>query len=237
MPATTSGHPIGGDAMQHRASVAITSASLLVFGFAIACGGGEPPPSPPSSAAQTGSDAQPSSAATTPEPPAGNGVALEQPAAKGSVVDAGGLRFELPPTFEREPPASEMRLAQAIVKGEAGAAELAVFHFGAGQGGSVEANFERWLAQVQRPAGAAGPQRGKLTAGTFEVQWIEAAGTMLPSGMGPGPQTPQPGSRLLGAVVEGAGGPWFFKLTGPDATVSAAREPFLAMLRGLRAAE
>jgi hypothetical protein len=152
------------------------------------------------------------------------------------VVEAAGLRFALPPSFEREPPASEMRAAQAVVRGEAGPAQLAVFHFGAGQGGSVEDNLERWLAQVERPAGAAEPARGKFTAGPFEVQWVEAAGTMLPSGMGAGPTTPQPGSRLLGAVVEGAGGPWFFKLTGPDATVAAAREGFLSMLRDLQAA-
>jgi hypothetical protein len=128
-----------------------------------------------------------------------------------------------------------MRLAQAVVAGEAGPAELAVFHFGAGQGGSVEANFERWLAQVERPQGSAEPERGAFEAGGLRVQWIDASGTLLPSGMGTGPKTPQPGSRLLGAVVEGAGGPWFFKLTGPAPTVAEAREPFLAMLRGASA--
>jgi hypothetical protein len=49
-----------------------------------------------------------------------------------------------------------------------------------------------------------------------------------------GPAEPQPGSRLLAAVVEGPGGPWFFKTTGPDETVAAARADFLAMLRAAR---
>jgi hypothetical protein len=40
--------------------------------------------------------------------------------------------------------------------------------------------------------------------------------------------------RLIGAVVEGPGGPWYFKLTGPDATVTAQKEAFLAMLRAVK---
>jgi len=31
---------------------------------------------------------------------------------------------------------------------------------------------------------------------------------------------------LLGAIVETPGGPWFFKMTGPRATVEAARRGF-----------
>ena len=100
---------------------------------------------------------------------------------------------------------------------------------------TVEANFERWLGQFERPAGVE-PARGELAANGLAVHWIDVAGTLLPSGMGMGPTTPQPGSRLLGAVVEGEGGPWFFKLTGPDATVVAVRDPFLALLRSLRPA-
>lgn len=59
---------------------------------------------------------------------------------------------------------------------------------------------------------------------------------MKPSTVGMGPATAQPGSRLLGAVVEGPGGPWFVKAIGPDATVAAARPAFLELLHGLRTA-
>ena len=68
----------------------------------------------------------------------------------------------------------------------------------------------------------ASPERGDFAAGEFEVTWIDARGTLLPSTMGSGPSTPQPGFRLLGAVVEGEGGPWFFKVTGPESTLAAA---------------
>jgi hypothetical protein len=52
--------------------------------------------------------------------------------------------------------------------------------------------------------------------------------------MGGGPTESTTGSKLIGAVVEGPGGPWFFKISGPAATVSAAEPEFDAMLRSVR---
>lgn len=153
--------------------------------------------------------------------------------AEGSTVITPTFRFELPATWRREQPSSGLRLAQAVVPGAAGPGELAVFHFGAGQGGSVEANFERWLGQMEQPAGST-PERGELAATGFRVSWIDARGTLLPSTMGSGPTSPQPGFRLLGAVVEGEGGPWFFKVTGPEATLAPEREAFFTLLSGVR---
>jgi hypothetical protein len=129
-----------------------------------------------------------------------------------------------------------MRMAQAAIPGPGGPAELVLFHFGPGGGGGVEANIERWIGQVEIEGE---PERGAFAAGDpaqdgVRVTWVDAAGTLQPSGMGMGPTEPQPGSRLLGAVVEGPGGPWFFKATGPDETLAAARGDFLAMLRAAR---
>ena len=81
--------------------------------------------------------------------------------------------------------------------------------------------------------------RRMQTVGGFEVNGysvsvIEAVGTLLPSRMGGGPSEPAPGSKLLGAVIEGPGGPWFFKVTGPKDTVSAAAPAFEAMLQSVR---
>ena len=52
--------------------------------------------------------------------------------------------------------------------------------------------------------------------------------------MGSGPTTPQPGYRLMGAVVEGESGPYFFKLTGPAQTIARERDAFLALLASCR---
>ncbi|HXO26069.1 MAG TPA: hypothetical protein VOA80_01880 [Thermoanaerobaculia bacterium] len=142
------------------------------------------------------------------------------------------LAFALPAAWVKEPPSSGMRLAQAKIPGPAGPAELAIFFFGAGGGGTADANIDRWIGQIDQPA--APPKRGSFATHGLGVTWVEVAGTMKPSTIGMGPATAQPGSRLLGAVVEGPGGPWFVKVIGPDATVAAARPAFLEMLHGLR---
>jgi len=43
-----------------------------------------------------------------------------------------------------------------------------------------------------------------------------------------------PGYMLLGAIAEGPDANWFFKLTGPEATVEAQRAGFEALLKSLR---
>jgi hypothetical protein len=127
-----------------------------------------------------------------------------------------------------------MRIAQARIPGNAGSGELAVFHFGAGQGGGVDANIDRWVQQMEVPPNES-PKRDSFRVGDFAVSWVEVGGTLKAGSMGMGPQTAQSNYRLLGAVVEGPQGPWFFKATGPDETLRTERAAFLAMLRTVRA--
>lgn len=154
-------------------------------------------------------------------PPAG-----EQPQGEDSID------FDLPQTWQSQAPSSGMRVAQATIPGSGGPGELAVFFFGPGGGGGVEANIQRWIDQMESPAQ---PQPETFEANGFKVTWIDVQGTLKPSMMGSGPATPQPNSRLLGAVVEGPGGPWFFKATGPEATLGPERDAFLTMLKSVRA--
>ena len=151
----------------------------------------------------------------------------------GAAAQGAGLDFDLPAGWQSETPANTMRLAQASVPGEGGAGQLAVFFFGPGGGGGVEDNLQRWIGQMKVEPGTQ-PERGTLEANGMRITWVDVKGTLLPSSMGMGPATEQPGSRLLGAVVEGEGGPWFFKLTGPDATLTAQRDAFFGMLRSVR---
>lgn len=144
-----------------------------------------------------------------------------------------GIAFDLPAGWQKEPPSSSMRLAQAAIPGAAGAGQLVVFYFGPGGGGGVEDNLQRWIDQIAAE-GRSEPQRGTLQANGLQVTWLDVSGTLMPSGMGTGPTEPVPGSRLLGAVVEGPGGPWFFKATGPAATLAEQREGFLQVLRSAR---
>lgn len=156
-------------------------------------------------------------------------------AASGGVVDLRGVVVEAPAGWTFVEPSSSMRLAEATVPGPGGPALLTVFFFGPGGGGGVGANLQRWLDQVEADAGST-PIQQQLAVDGFTVSTVTVAGTLLPSGMGAGPSEPVPGSRLLGAVIEGPGGPWFLKMTGPKETVEAASADFDRMIRSVRAA-
>lgn len=204
-------------------SVTMSRLVLALFALAVAgCRGESTPPV----AAPPASEAANRPAAVLPMGPQGQAPATAS-------EPAGELKFELPTNWPTVPPSSSMRIAQATIPGPAGAGELAVFWFGVGGGGGVEANLERWVGQMEQPQGAQ-PQRETFTANGLAVTWIDVRGTLLPSSMGSGPANPQAGSRLFGAVIEGPGGPWFFKATGPEPTLAAARADFLVMLRSAR---
>lgn len=154
-------------------------------------------------------------------------------AAQGAASGA-GIRWDWPEGWQTEPPANNMRLAQAVIPSDAGAGDMVVFYFGPGGGGGTEANIERWIGQMEVEGE---PEREEFSVGDgYEVTWVEISGTLKPSTMGSGPSEPQPDSRLIGAIVEGPGGPWFFKATGPAETLDAARDDIRAMVESIEAA-
>jgi hypothetical protein len=193
----------------------------------------ESPPSPggPATTAPGGSATEPPGAPAT-EPPmvSSRGDRVPQPGSGGAGRE---LRWDLPDGWRAEPPASAMRMAQAAIPGPGGEGQLVVFFFGSGQGGGTEDNIQRWIEQVNVPPGQA-PQRQKMEVGGLAITWVEAHGELQPSTTGMGPAAPQAAHSLFGAVIEGPGGPWFFKATGPTETMKGAREGFLDLLNSLR---
>ncbi len=146
---------------------------------------------------------------------------------------AGGIRWTVPAHWSVAA-GSAMRVATYGVPGTkaAGPAECAVFFFGQGQGGSVEANVERWGRQFE---GSPAPVRTAETVAGLCVTRAQVSGTYLAPG-GPMMQSTgkKPGQQLLGAIVEAPEGNVFFKLTGPAATVAAAKADFDAMVASIR---
>jgi hypothetical protein len=190
----------------------------------------------PPVAAPTSKDPIPAQAAEPSSAPIEPLSSRSEPVSEGSAGAAavGGIDFDLPSGWQSETPSSSMRVAQATIPGAAGPGSLAVFYFGPGGGGGVDANIRRWIDQMEpAPGSAPKPQIFETSTG-FRITMIDVAGTIKPSTMGAGPTTAQSGARLLGAVVEGPGGPWFFKATGPDATIMSGHDAFVAMLRGVR---
>lgn len=205
--------------------------SLLLLSL---CACGDREAAPPSE-----NGAPPMADSGAPAPDASTGQAPPPISSRGPVEGApsqapgeGSIDFDVPASWQTQPPSSNMRLTQAVIPGPGGPGELAVFYFGPGGGGPVDANIQRWVEQMESPEQ---PQPETFEANGYRVTWIDVRGTLKPSMMGSGPTTPQPNSRLLGAVVEGPGGPWFFKATGPDATLTPERDAFIAMLKSVRA--
>jgi hypothetical protein len=150
---------------------------------------------------------------------------------------AGELAWKAPAPFVARAPKSSMRAAEYGLEGEA-RAELSVFYFGPDQGGSVDANLQRWLGQFKQPDGsdsAAKAKREELNVQGMAVTTIEVTGTYS-GGMGTpgmGAPTAGPDFMLLGAIASGPKGPVFFKLVGPEAALEKARPQFRGLLESL----
>lgn len=152
-------------------------------------------------------------------------------AAAASKGTAGGIEWTVPAPWSAGA-AGPMRVATYALPPTTASGECAVFFFGAGQGGSVEANVERWSKQFE---GAPAPARSLATVAGLRVTKVEIGGAYLAPG-GPMMQSTgkRPGYRLLGAIIEAPAGNVFFKLTGPAATVAAAKKDFETLLASIR---
>lgn len=150
---------------------------------------------------------------------------------------AGGLTWTPARDWSVSPSASSMRVVTYKVPAAAGDAEggeVAVFYFGQGQGGSTQANVDRWIAQFKPEKGSAGPGKPvSMKVGAIPVTIVTTEGTYS-SGMPGGAMTPKPGWALRGGIAEGPAGPVFFKMVGPKKTVLGATPAFDAFLKTLK---
>jgi hypothetical protein len=159
--------------------------------------------------------------------------------AAASLTTAASLTYTAPDAWTAEQPASSMRVAEFTLPRAAGDtddAQLVIYYFG-GQGGSVDANIHRWLAQIETPSGAAAKtaKTETRTVNGLAVSLVDASGTYVAE-MSPGSREHhnQPHFRLRAGVVQTPKGPYFIKLTGPQKTVAkweAAFDQFVSSLR------
>ena len=130
--------------------------------------------------------------------------------------------------------AQGMRLATYVIPpaGNAEAGSCAVYYFGPGQGGGVDANLDRWKGEFQP---LEKDEVKKLESRGIDVTRLVARGTYVAHSMrGSEAAGPRPSWALIGAVAQGPHGDLFFKLIGPAATVDAAAAEFDRMLGSLR---
>src|SRR6185295_5719313 len=77
----------------------------------------------------------------------------------------GELRYTVPAGWQEEKPNSNMRVAQYKLpkaEGDSADAELVLYYFGQGQGGSKQANIDRWLNQMQQADGSPSKDKAKI---------------------------------------------------------------------------
>lgn len=135
--------------------------------------------------------------------------------------------WRVPPGW-REGPKGEMRAASFRVPAGEEAAELSVVVLD-GEAGGITANVNRWRGQIGLGAlDEAGlekaAQRVDSAAGTLQLFDFVGAG-----GDGASPTK----ERLAAAILPRRQQTWFFKLTGTQRAVAAAKPSFLEFLRSL----
>jgi len=195
--------------------------SDVASGHGSAGPGGSPPPA---------AEGQPPQGAMGGMPPGG----IAEPPASDSPTAAAGLAWTLPAGWTVEAPRS-MRVATYAIpaaQGDAEGAECSVFYFGAGQGGGVDVNLQRWIGQFQP---ATRSKRSAKKVNGVQVSLADVSGTYTAHGGSMSqPQGDKPDWRLLGAIAESPQGAVFFKLAGPAKTVAAASKGFDAMVGSLK---
>ena len=183
----------------------------------------------------------PAAAAGASDLPAGHPPIAGGPQVKAPDPTSGrgtrGIVWKAPAGWVEETPSSALRRGQYRVPGPGGDAELAIFYFGAGQGGDPTANAQRWAQQFKQPDGGDPVEVMKtqtLDLGGTKVLLVETTGTYLNTAMNPADIGEKPNYALLGAVVPGPDANWFFKMTGPQPTVKAQRDKFLQLLQSIQ---
>jgi len=140
---------------------------------------------------------------------------------------SGDIHFKAPEGWTTEKASSSMRVAQYKLpkaEGDKEDASLVLYYFGANQGGTSQANIDRWISQIQQPDGSDSKSKAKtenLTVNGLKVSTVDVTGTYTAE-MAPGSGSFHNDNnyRLRAAVIETPKGNYYVKLAGPAGTVA-----------------
>lgn len=206
------------DALNHCNGIRPLRYSLAAVGLVAtltACDKREEPPPPRQPAAPTGAQQSATALQNSTRP------------------EGSKLAWDAPTSFKRSDEKHPMRIATykfARASGDAEDAELAVSQ----AGGSVDANIKRWAGQFEGQSAEHAKLSGRKVNG-LDITVVEMRGTYHAMSM---PNAPPPMPRekyaMLAAIVPVGNAAYFFKLTGPEATVTAARQDFDTLVGSIR---
>jgi hypothetical protein len=153
------------------------------------------------------------------------------PPASSSPASAGkDVTWSAPAKWATMPNASAMRKATYKIPRAGDDKEDGEISVIAASGG-VDANVQRWAGQF----GGAKPKTETRTPNGLKVTIVEMHGTYAGGmpGMG-GSGAPKDHYMLLGAIVDQGDTQWFFKGTGPEKTMTAAKPDFDAFVASFK---
>jgi hypothetical protein len=147
------------------------------------------------------------------------------------------LELAVPKEWEKGQPSSAMRVAEFVIPGPGGDAEMVVYRFKGGAGG-VDANVSRWKGQFAPPEGKSIDDMTKtetMEVGDLKATLVDITGRYV-AAVRPGAAetVDKPDHRMLAAIIEGSGDPFFFKATGPAKTLAVWAEPFTLMVKSAK---
>lgn len=165
-------------------------------------------------------------------------VASSQQDAPKQSTASGELHYKAPEGWVTEHPSSSMRVAQYKLpkaEGDREDASLVLYYFGSTQGGSAQANIDRWISQIQQPDGIASKDKAKtgtINVNGLKVTTVDVAGTYTAE-MAPGSSEHHndPNYRLRAAVIETPKGNYYVKLVGPAKTVARWDQAYVDYLK------
>jgi hypothetical protein len=156
--------------------------------------------------------------------------------AGGCVAEsAAGLKWSAPTGWHSEGSAPFRVVTYSISpRDNSGKAECIVYFFGPGQGGTVQANLDRWSGQFTRGGKPAPANPRTRTIHGIQVTTIDLTGTYTATGgQARDGQQPLPGYRMLAAIAQGPQGNIFIRLIGPEKTVTAELAAYEKLLLSL----
>lgn len=152
----------------------------------------------------------------------------EEPAAQPLKV--GPLTFSLSAPWKMSDTPKPMSQGTIELPGKDGAPGLSAsfYHFGAGQGGDLQSNIQRWQGMFQASP-AAKTEREEMDFGAAKATLVSITGTYVGSRFTP-EKEPRTGYTLLAAVLPTNDGDIYVRLVGPEAGIAAAKEDFKKFL-------
>jgi hypothetical protein len=165
---------------------------------------------------------------------------------KGTVVELDGLKSRAPADWKQEEPSEVSRRFRAYqfriphAEGDKQDAEVIIFFFGPGGGGTAADNIKRWKGMFEPPEGKTADDVSKVEkskVGDVELTALDIHGTYLHKARPFDPsEKPEKRAhyRMTSVVFESKNGPYFIRFVGPAKTVAAHKKGFDEWLKSFK---